>query len=76
MTWLSGCEAQKLLAKLFEDGKIEKDTAPKDIYNKHEIFKKYSLDIFRNHFTATKKLFQAKNGLYCMIYLHPSYFIL
>ena len=53
--------AHVLLEKLFRDGTIESTTQPKTIYDAHEIFKQYSLSVFRNVFNELK----SSTGLLC-----------
>nr|CAH0103734.1 unnamed protein product [Daphnia galeata] len=50
----SGNPAHALLEKLFQDGTIEGTTQPKTVYDAHEIFKQYSLSVFRNVFNELK----------------------
>jgi hypothetical protein len=57
----SGNPAHALLEKLFRDGTIEGTTHPKTIYDTHEVFKQYSLGVFRNVFNELK----SSTGLLC-----------
>ena len=57
----SGNPAHALLEKLFQDGTIEGTTQPKTVYDAHEIFKQYSLSVFRNVFNELK----SSTGLLC-----------
>lgn len=53
--------AHVFLEKLFQDGTIEGTTQPKTIYDAHEIFKPFSLGVFRNVFNELK----SSTGLLC-----------
>ena len=53
--------AHVLLEKLFRDGTIEDTIQPKTIYDAHEIFKQYSVSVFRNVLNELK----SSTGLVC-----------
>ena len=55
--WTYNCKAQSILEKLFIDKKISKDATALDYHNSDEEFLKYTLDVFRVHFNATKNKF-------------------
>lgn len=48
------CKAQKILDKLFADGKINKDSSAAAVYKLDPEFSKYSGDVFRNKFNETR----------------------
>jgi hypothetical protein len=48
------CAAQKILDKMFADGKITRDSTAAAVYKLDEEFSKYSLDVFRNNFNETR----------------------
>jgi hypothetical protein len=53
------CTAQKILDKLFADGKIARDATAAAVYKLDQEFSKYTLDVFRNNFNETRN----RNGL-------------
>ena len=46
--------AQQHLENLFSTGEIRKDMTPTVCYNRHDVFKPFSLDVFKKNFYATK----------------------
>ena len=53
------CAAQKILDKMFTDGKISRDSTAAVVYKLDPEFSKYILDVFRNKFNETRN----RNGL-------------
>ena len=47
--------AQKHLENLFSTGEIRNDMTPSTCWNKHDVFKSFSLDVFKKNFYATKE---------------------
>ena len=46
--------AQKHLENLFSTGEIRNDMTPNTCWNRHDVFKAFSLDVFKKIFYATK----------------------
>ena len=46
--------AQQHLENLFSTGEIRKDMTPSVCYNKYDVFKAFSMDVFKKNFYATK----------------------
>ena len=61
-TWTNGGDEDKYVIKLIKDGKVTKNTKPKDLVSNYpKMFGDFSSNVVRNHLNALKR----SNGLYC-----------
>ena len=58
------CKAQKLLAEMFENGKITDKTSPKVAQSFHSEFSKFTLAVFSNNFRQLRQLHLAECNIF------------
>ena len=58
------CKAHKLLAEMFENGKITDKTSPKVAQSFHSEFSKFTLAVFSNNFRQLRQLHLAECNIF------------
>lgn len=57
--WTSNGKEQKYLERLLREGKVLPNSKPSDVQGQYKMFEGFSDNVFRKHWSLTKKKFQS-----------------